>query len=202
MRTLIVNNITSLDGFIASTDGDPLTLNMDGAFDRANLESIEGADFVLLGRESFEGFSGYWPFIADAPAPADPDSPEGRALDDVNRRISRAFNSVPKIVVSDRGPIDPENAWHGTTTLLPRDEGADWVRRARSEGDGRIVVFASHMLWNALLRKGLVDQFHLMISPNTLGDGLSAFTSAARLDLIEARSFPDSPNVQLRYAVR
>ncbi|WP_435748262.1 dihydrofolate reductase family protein [Microbacterium sp. PMB16] len=202
MRTLIVNNIVSLDGFIAAADGNPLVLQMDGSFDRANLESIESAAVVLLGRDSFDGFSSYWPSVADAPAPSDPDSPEGRALDEVNRAISRAFNRLPKVVVSDRGAIDPANAWHDSTTVISRDAVAGWVREAKEMGDGAIVVFASPVLWNVLLAEGLVDEFHLMISPNTLGSGIPAFTTPAQLELHETRSFDDSSNVQLRYAVR
>ena len=67
MRKVIVNNIVSLDGYFADETGNPLALNMDAAFDRGNLESIESADLVLLGRNSFDGFSSYWPFVADAP---------------------------------------------------------------------------------------------------------------------------------------
>lgn len=53
---------------------------MDAAFDRANLVSIGSADLVLLGRDSFDGFSSYWPFVADAPAPQNPDDPQARAV--------------------------------------------------------------------------------------------------------------------------
>ncbi len=42
---------------------------MDAALDQANLDSIAKADTVLLGRDSFDGFSSYWPFIPDAPHP-------------------------------------------------------------------------------------------------------------------------------------
>lgn len=200
MRKIIVNNITSIDGFYAAANGNSLALQMDGAFDRANLESIESADLVLLGRDSFDGFSSYWPFVADAPAPVDPHAPEARAVDDVNRGISRAFNQIPKVVVSDRGPIDPGNAWHDSTTLISRTAVTDWARRAKQEAGGSIVVFASHILWNALLADGLVDELHLMVSPNPLGGGVPAFTAPAQLELLEARTFTDSSNVQLRYA--
>jgi dihydrofolate reductase len=91
MRTVVVSNIVSLDGFYAAADGNPLVLNMDEAFDEYNRERIEAADTVLLGRNSFEGFSAYWPSVANAPA-----DPGNRALSEDNRRISRAYNSVSK----------------------------------------------------------------------------------------------------------
>ncbi|WP_438354029.1 dihydrofolate reductase family protein [Microbacterium sp. CJ88] len=195
MRKVIVNNIVSIDGYFSDPVGNPMVLNMDEAFNRANLESIEGAAVVLLGRDSFDFFSAYWPFIADAPA--DPGNPQ---FDDVNRAISRRYNVVPKTVASDRGPVPADNAWHDATTVVPRADIADWVATARrQDGDGDVVVFASHVLWNALLADGLVDELHLMVSPDAVGTGVPLFTAPARLELMETRRFDGSSNVQLRY---
>ena len=68
MRTVVVSNIVSLDGSFEGPGGDVMALNMDAAFDAYNLERIRAAGTVLLGRRSFEGFSSYWPQIADAPS--------------------------------------------------------------------------------------------------------------------------------------
>ncbi|WP_165943039.1 dihydrofolate reductase family protein [Gordonia zhaorongruii] len=202
MRQVIVNNIVSLDGRYADESGNPLALNMDGAFDRANLESAESADLILLGRESFDGFSAHWPFVADAPEPDDVNAPEARAFDAVNRAMSRRYNSLPKVVVTDRGPIPAGNPWHDSTTTIGRADVAGWLAIERERGDGAIVIFGSHVLWNVLLAEGLVDELHLMVSPTVLGTGVSAFTGAADLRLLESRTVDDSGNVQLRYAVR
>lgn len=199
MRTVIVNNIVSLDGFFADQAGDPLVLEMDAAFDRANLESITDADIVLLGRDSFNGFSSHWPFVADAPEPADPDAPEARAVDDTNRATSRFYNRLPKVVVSDRGPIPADNAWHATTDVVSRADVAAWLAEAKASGDGDIVVFGSHRMWNGLLAQGLIDELHLMVSPVALGTGIPLFTEPARLELLDARRFEGSSNIQLRY---
>ena len=143
MRTVIVNNIVSLDGFTASADGSPLVLQMDAAFDQANLQSISSADLVLLGRDSFDGFSGYWPFVAEAPEPADFTAPEARAIDSTNRAISVAYNALPKVVVSDRGDIPKENACHGSTTRISRAEATEWLRNAKKDAGGDIILFAA-----------------------------------------------------------
>ena len=202
MRTVIVNNIVSLDGFTASEDGNPLVLQMDAAFDQANLQSISSADLVLLGRDSFDGFSGYWPFVAEAPEAADFTAPEARAVDSTNRAISDAYNALPKVVVSDRGNIPEENAWYESTTCISRADATEWLRHAIMSGDGDIIVFASHILWNSFLADGLIDEMHLMISPNVLGAGVPAFTATAQLELIQARTFNGSSNVQLCYRVQ
>lgn len=199
MRKVIVNNIVSLDGYFADDAGNPLVLDTDAAFDRCNRESLAAAELVLLGRDSFDGFSSYWPFIADAPAPEDPDAPESRDVDDVNRAISRRFNQLPKVVVSDRGRIPADNPWFDTTTVISRREVAPWLAETKAAGDGVIVVFASHRMWNSLLAHDLIDELHLMVSPVALGTGVPLFTQPARLELSEVRRFDDSSNVQLRY---
>jgi hypothetical protein len=109
MRTVIVCNIASVDGYYADLTN-PLALNMDEAFDVYNLERIAAADVVLLGRESFLGFSSYWPHVADAP-----DDPGNRAVDATNRQISRIYNGVPKVVISDSLVV--AQGTRGATTL-------------------------------------------------------------------------------------
>jgi dihydrofolate reductase len=195
MRKLIVTNIASIDGFYAAPDGNPLVLQMDAAFDAYNLERISTADIVLLGRDSFQMFSSYWPFVADAPV--DASSP---ALRDDNRAMSAIYNRLPKHVVSNSLVVGEDNAWHATTTVVPRDRAAAEIGRLKAEGDGDIVVFGSHVTWNALLAGGLVDEVHVMVSPGVLGEGVPLFTGPAPMSLLGTRTFDGSGNVVLRYA--
>ena len=197
MRTLIVSNIMSVDGFYEGPGRDMMVLNMDEAFDAYNLERIRSADIVLLGRTSFEGFSSYWPGIASAPA-----DPGNRALSEVNRELSRVYNQLPKVVVSDSYRVPEDNAWRDQTTVIPGADVADWVSRERGAGSGDILVFGSRSMWNSLLDQGLVDELHLMVSPNGVGSGTPIFDSAVDLDLLDVRRFDGSGNVLLCYAVR
>ena len=107
MRQVIVSNIMSLDGYYEGPGRNVMVLNMDEAFDAYNLERIRAAGTVLLGRTSFEGFSSYWPGIADAPA-----DPGNRALSADNRELSRIYNTLPKAVVSDTYTVPVDNPWH------------------------------------------------------------------------------------------
>jgi dihydrofolate reductase len=197
VRTVVVSNIASVDGYFAAQDGNPLVLDMDAAFDAYNRERIAAADVVLLGRTSFLGFSSYWPSVADAPA-----DPGNRALSDDNREISRAYGRLPKVVVSDTLEVPRDNPWHPTTTVVPRAAVAAELDRLRTGGDGDVLVFASHVLWNALLAEGLVDELHIMVSPVALGAGVPLLTGPARLALLGTRRFDDSDNLLVRYAPR
>ncbi|HZA04441.1 MAG TPA: dihydrofolate reductase family protein [Propionibacteriaceae bacterium] len=197
MRSLIVCNIMSVDGCYEGPGRNMMVLNMDSAFDAYNLERIQAAGTVLLGAASFEGFSSYWPGIADAPA-----DPDNRALDRTNREISRVYNTLPKVVVSDTYTVSADNPWQHQTTVVPRNGVRGWLESARTDDAGDILVFGSRTMWNGLLRDGLVDELHLMVSPNAVGSGTPILDSAVDLDLLEARRFPGSGNVLLRYAVK
>lgn len=195
MRTVIVSNIVSLDGCYAAPDGSPLVLNMDEAFDAYNLERIRHAGSVLLGRASYEGFSSYWPHIADAPA-----DPDNRALSDDNRELSRIYNALPKVVVSDTYAPPPDNPWHTTTTVVRRDELPAWIADERGRDGGDILTFGSRTMWNDMLARGLVDELHLMVGPNVVGAGVPVLPPGTRLALLDVRTFAGSGNVLHRYS--
>jgi dihydrofolate reductase len=195
MRTVIVCNIMSLDGYYEGPGRNVMALNMDEAFDAYNLERIRRAGTVLLGRASFEGFSSYWPGIADAPA-----DPGNRALSDDNRELSRIYNRLEKVVVSDGYTPPAGNPWHDTTTVVRRADVADWLAKEREHGTGDILTFGSRTMWAGLLDQGLVDELHLMVGPAALDGGTPVFGRPADLTLLEARRFEGSGNVLLRYA--
>jgi dihydrofolate reductase len=194
MRTIVVTNIVSLDGYYEGPGGNVMALPMDAAFDTYNRERMEAADVLLVGRTSFEAFSQYWPGIEHAPA-----DPDNRALDENNRAISHGWNTKPVVVVSDGYEPPAANPLHGSTTTVARDAVRAW-KEAGPDGQ-EAQVFASHVMWNGLIEQGLVDELHLMIGNTALGDGTPVFTGPVpELTLLEARTFEGSSNVLLRYA--
>jgi len=196
MRPVIVSNIVSLDGFYADAAGNAPFAGMDRAFDAYNLERLEQATTVLLGRQTFAGFSSYWPRIAEAPS-----DPDDRALDPTNRGISRRYAAVPKVVVSEDLVLADAHPWASSTTVVSGRDVAAWLHHARLEGLGEIVIFGSRLLWNSLVLQGLVDEVHLMVAPVVLGAGTPAFIAGPGLNLLAVRQFPGSDNVVLRYGV-
>jgi dihydrofolate reductase len=194
MRSIIVANIMTIDGYYAGPGNNPMVLNMDHSFDSYNLERMRSAGTILLGRSSFELFSSFWPMVADAP-----EDPANPSLSATNREFSRLYRDVPKLVVSDTLAVAPENAWVGTTEVVPRTEAVARLERERAGDGGDIVIFASHVLWNGLLSDGLVDEVHLIVGPAAIGDGVPIFEHPAALELVEARQLEGSGNVLHRY---
>jgi len=191
MRTLIVTNIVSLDGYFEGPGGNVMAMNMDHAFNAYNLERLQAADTLLLGRTSFEMFQGFWPTVVDNPD-----------FDDVNRAISRRDNEIDKVVVSDSLTEDGLSAWKGTTRIVSRSDAHQTIAELKAGDGGDILAFGSHLLWNDLLAAGLVDEVHLMVGPAALGGGTPAFTAPVALHRLDTRTWDGSDNVLVRYAAK
>src|SRR3954471_20795605 len=119
MRNVIVSNIVTLDGFTAGEGGNPMVLNMDAAFDAYNLERMQTAGTILLGRSSFELFGSFWPSVADAPEDA-----ANPALSATNREFSRLYRDIPKLAVSDTLEVASDHPWAGSTEVVSQADAA------------------------------------------------------------------------------
>jgi dihydrofolate reductase len=117
MRKLIVTNIVSLDGYYEGPGKDVMVLPMDHSFDAYNVERMREADTVLLGRNSYDAFKGFWPAMEHNPD-ATPD----------HREFARLDNAIDKVVVSDSITPDQTDPWRDTTRRRPR---ADCRAQAR-----------------------------------------------------------------------
>jgi dihydrofolate reductase len=193
MRKLIVTNIVSLDGYYEGPGRNVMALPMDPSFDDHNLERLRAADTLLLGRNSYVGFKGFWPGVADDPN-ATP----------TNREISRLDNEIEKVVVSDTLTDAETEPWGDTTRIVPRAEAHERIAELKQGSGGDILMFGSRTLWHDLLAAGLVDELHLMIGSVVLGGGTPLFAGelASPLRLLDTRTFEGSNNVLVRYSSR
>jgi dihydrofolate reductase len=197
MAHVIVSNIVSLDGYHEGPTHGVMDLPMDAAFDATNRERIEAAGTVLLGRASYAFFGAYWPGIQHAPAVA-PDDPRSPMFSDDNRAISRRYDEVDVVVVSDSLELVDDSPWRDHTRVVGRGAVAD----ALAAVDGECVVFGSRTMWNGLLRQGLVDELHLMVGACVLGGGTPLFAQPTDLELRDVQRFDGSDNVRLVYVPR
>lgn len=181
MRRLLLTENMTADGriemldewFNPSPNGD--VQDLQDEMERQGASS----DAVLLGRQTFEDFRGYWPQHIDEPA--------GAYLD-----------RVQKYVVSST-MTDPQ--WRHSTVLSrnPVDE----VRRLKDSDGGDIMLTGSITLAHAVLAAGLVDEIRLFVYPAVQGRGqgvVAEGTSLSGLELLESRAFR-SDVALLRHAV-
>jgi len=193
VRKLIVSNTMSLDGYYEGPGKNVMVLPMGDAFDRHHIELLRNAGTMLLGRVSFEMFRDHWPPIAGDPT----STPE-------NREISRLENAIEKVVVSDTLTADQTGSWRDTTRILKRADAYEQIAEIKRQPGKDIVVFGSHILWNDLLARGLVDELHFMIGSVVVGVGTPAFERKPpiSLRLIDTQCWHGQENVLVRYAVR
>jgi dihydrofolate reductase len=181
MRKLVVTENITVDGVIDMSAGwfDPLDEEVDQSdIIAATAEHSVAADALLLGRNTFEAFRGFWPKQTDDPT-----------------GVSDYLNGVNKYVVS-RTIGDP--GWQNTTVL--RGDLVEEVRTLKAEHGRDIVATGSVQLVHALIGTGLVDEYRLFVFPVVVGRGARLFESAElSLQLLETRPF-SSGAVLLRFA--
>lgn len=147
----------SLDGVIEA----PETWHFDYFNDEMGAavgELMAGNDGMLLGRQTYDEFAGYWP-NAD---PADP--------------ITGQMNGSRKYVVSTT-LTDP--AWENSTVIT----GDVKAELTALKHDKQLGTTGSATLVRWLLEQGLVDELHLLVHPVVVGHGKKLFADGAKVPL-------------------
>ncbi|WP_439030955.1 dihydrofolate reductase family protein [Gordonia terrae] len=170
MRTLAITQNMTLDGSI-----EMLTNWFDPTVDAPDLMAEShrqdaDADALLVGRQTFEDFRGFWPHQTDDAT-----------------GITEYLNSVDKYVVSST-ITDPE--WQNSTVLS--GDVVDKVTALKSTDGKDIVVTGSISLCHTLIDAGLVDEYRLFVYPTVQGSGRRLFPEGLEipeLRLVETKSF-------------
>ena len=169
MRTLAVTQNVSADGspeFLGDWF-DPSDQAEDLAAEVRRQSETEA--YLLLGRQTFLDFRGFWPHQTDDAT-----------------GFAELLDRQQKLVVSSTLG-DPE--WQNSTVL-----GANWrdrVRALKEEDGGDIVCTGSLTLSQALIEEGLVDELRLFTYPAVQGRGRRLFPDGyeRRLELLDSRAF-------------
>ena len=174
----------SADGYVETPDRSLDWASVDDELHSWFNEQMRGLDATLYGRRTYELMAGHWPYSED-----DPEATE------TMREFGRIWRPLPKIVFSST--LDSVD-WN---SRLARGDPAEELARVRTEFGGDIGV-AGATLAASFVRRGLVDEFRLVVHPVVIGAGMPYFPpleSPLRLRLRETHRF-SSGVMYLAYA--
>lgn len=66
-------------------------------------------------------------------------------------------------------------------TELPKGDLADEIKKLKDQGGKDIIVYGGNSFVTALIREGLIDEFHLFVNPVALGHGEPIFGGLGKL---------------------
>jgi dihydrofolate reductase len=168
MRRIVVTSSLTLDG-VMQAPGRP-DEDVRGGFDRGGWahpyndevmgramgEGMTKTGALLLGRRTYEDFASVWPQRKDNPFTG--------YLDNVQKYVASTTLS---------GPLPWKNS-----TLLEGD-AAGAVADLRQQPGPDLAILGSGQLIQSLRRRGLIDEYVLLIHPLVLGSGRRLFPEGA-----------------------
>ena len=186
MGKLIYSMNVSLDGYVETPEHSLDWANVDEELHSWFNDRARVVDASLYGRRMYELMAGYWPT-----AESDPSATE------VEREFARIWKPMPKIVFSSTlTSVD----WN---SRLVRGDVGEELARLRTEFDGDLDVGGA-TLAAEFIRRGLVEEYRLLVHPVVLGAGTPFFPeleSPIHLQLTETATF-DSGVIYLGYTAR
>lgn len=185
MRTIKIIEHISLDGIVQAPgapgeDGDYAYGGWSASYRHpAAAEAIleaQGSGFdLLLGRRTYDIWSGYWP-----KAPSSP--------------FADSFREATKYVATHR----PESlAWGPFEAVGPGF--VDDIRRIKAQEGRNLLLWGSSTLTSPLLEHGLADEITLVVYPVLLGNGKRFFaegTTPCKLTPIGTKTVPSGVVLQ------
>jgi dihydrofolate reductase len=185
MAKLIYSAITSLDGYVADVDGNFDWAAPDEEVHRFVNDLERPIGTYLYGRRMYEVMA-YWETAETAA-----DQPTA------TQDFAEIWQAADKVVYSRT-----LEAASSASTRIERDFDPDVVRQLKASAGPDITLGGPELAAQAI-RAGLVDEYHLFLTPVVVGGGKRALPDNVRLELelLDERRFGNGV-VHLHYRTR
>jgi dihydrofolate reductase len=179
MRKLKLQVQMTVDGYIAGINGemDWTARNWDDELKKHVGRITEPVDCIILGRKLAQGFIPYWA-----------SHPEEESAD--------KFNSTKKVIFTK---MLEKSEWDNT--VLAKGDLVEEITKLKKQDGTDIIAYGGATFVSALIKHGLIDEYHLFINPTAIGNGMSIFNeldNKQNLILVKSTSF-DCGIVVLNY---
>jgi dihydrofolate reductase len=162
MGKLIYTMNVSLDGFVETPDHSLSWTKVDDELHSWFNDELRTMSASLYGRRLYELMAAYWPTGESDPQATEP-----------MREFARIWNATPRVVFSSTLETVEGNS------RLVRGDIEDELERLRAEFDGDLEV-GGPTLAASFIRRGLVDEYRLVVHPVVLGAGTPFFPELER----------------------
>ena len=171
MRKLKLQMQVSLDGFNSTGPNDDqkwVTWAWDEIKDYV-FELLDTSDTILIGRKLAVDYIPYWQNSLSKP-------------DDQMYDAAKMIVSTKKVVFSK---TLEKSLWDNTD--LAKGDLKDEIAKLKNQSGKDIIVYGGSSFVSALIKEGLIDEFHFFVNPVALGKGVSAFDNLENLQQLRLK---------------
>ena len=163
MRKVKLSMQMTINGYVAGPNGenDWMTWNPDDEFLEFINSQFDSSDTLLLGRKLADGFIEHW---------------ENTAISNPDHPFAKKIVDTPKVVFTKT--LD-ESPWNNTT--LAKGNLAEEIANLKKQNGKDIAVVGGAGFVSSLIKEGLIDEYHLIVNPTAIGDGMTIFHSLDRI---------------------
>ena len=163
MRKVKLQMQMTINGYVGGLNGENnwMTWNPDDEFVEFLKSLLDTSDTLLLGRKTADGVIKHWENEADK-NPAHP--------------FAKKIADISKVVFTKT--LD-KSIWNNTT--LAKGNLAEEIADLKKQNGKDIIVFGGAAFVSSLIKEGLMDEYHLIINPTAMGNGMTIFNSLDRM---------------------
>lgn len=170
----------TINGYVAGLNGENnwMTWNPDDEFTAFITSLLDTSNTLLLGRKTADNIIPFWEETASK-NPAHP--------------FAKKIAAISKVVFTKT--LDT-SAWNNTT--LAKGDLKEEIAHLKKQAGKDILVYGGAAFVSSLIKERLIDEYHLIINPTAMGNGMTIFNSLdeiRKFTPIQSKLYPGGKTV-------